>query len=99
MLRINQVLSRLLSYDAIGDEALIIRDLLRMWGYESNIYAEKASDNIKNEILDLQQLNDNSSDILIYHYGGFDNVFRRIINLKCKKIMVYHNITPSTYKH
>ena len=38
-----------------------------------------------------------SSDILFFHYAFLDQNADRIMSIPCKKILVYHNITPSHF--
>ena len=76
---------------------ILIKQILLEEGYESEIYAQHIDKNIKVKILDIKKYECNENDILIIHHSmGFDG-YEDIISLKCKKILIYHNITPEKY--
>lgn len=95
-MKIHQMLPNYWYGDAIGNHATAIRDLLRRWGHESEIFAdvihEKLSARPYGEFLD-----EPDDAWVIYHYstGSLVNNFalEKIKNL----IIIYHNITPPRF--
>ena len=88
--------------DAIGNYMLEIRDSLKSLGYDSEVYAKYIYQNMPG-IKDYREYEKISSreNILILHYSiGYDpELLAFIKSLPDKKIMIYHNITPSKYFH
>jgi len=86
--------------DAVGNNAIAIKELFSSLSYETDIYAEiidqrlPASHNIKNAYL-LPDLN--SEDVLIYHLSVGSILAKKLQRFKCRKIAIYHNVTPKEY--
>jgi glycosyltransferase involved in cell wall biosynthesis len=97
MIRINQMIETLLRGDAIGDDAISIRKILRSLGYSSDIYVENIMPSMAREAKIVTEKAFMNSDIIIYHYGFIDELCKKIINSRAKKILIYHNVTPHTY--
>ena len=98
-MKIVQVLNTFYRGDAIGNHALAIRDLLVSSGYESEIYTESefnedSKDGIK-YILPIPDFRE--EDILLYHFSINVKIKDELIKLKCRKIAIYHNVTPYEY--
>ncbi len=88
--------------DAIGNEMLEIRTILREQGYESNIYGQfihPKMSNVKqyNEYLKVSS----PKNILIMHYSiGYGSELLNFVKaLPDKKVLLYHNITPPHFFH
>ncbi len=98
-LQIHQILPTLGHGDAIGNEVLEIRAILRKWGYKSEIYAQHVHPKLANIIklwLDYKKVS-SSDNILIFHFSNGSDVSRFVKSLPDKKIIIYHNITPPEY--
>ncbi len=98
-MKILQLLTTLKHGDAIGNHVFILRDIIKEMGYETAIYAEFTGPNIKpGEALSADRLPRLSKDdIVIYHLSTGTKLNRIFGNLECRKIMIYHNITPGHY--
>jgi len=86
--------------DAIGNDMVEIQSLLRKMGYDSNIYAQyihPKMNGIKHypEYLKVSS----AKNILLIHYsiGYAPKLLSFIESLPDKKILIYHNITPSRF--
>ena len=102
MIEIHQIHPSVSYGDAIGNEMIVIRDILRGLGYRSDIYAQFIDPKMK-DILPYEKYK-NSSDpnnILIIHYsiGYGDKLLDFVKSLPDKKLMIYHNITPPEFFH
>ena len=93
---VHQVLATLGYGDAIGNEALGIRRVLREAGYESRIYVETADPRLEDRTEDYRDLIDDShpDNILIHHFSLGSRASRVAFALPDRMILVYHNITP-----
>ncbi|VVB67330.1 D-inositol-3-phosphate glycosyltransferase [uncultured archaeon] len=99
ILQIHQILPSFSYGDAIGNYALEIRDTLRAWGYESEIYAQYIHARLHNSAkLYTKYLKVSSpQNILIYHLSIGSDISQFVRNLPDKKVLLYHNITPPTF--
>lgn len=94
-----QVIATLDFGDAMGNDALILKKILKENGYETEIFANNISPKLIDKarhICKLPKITKN--DVLIYHFGISDNKILKIIkNISCKKVLYYHNITPAQF--
>ena len=99
MIGIHQLNAGFALGDAISSETLILQRLLKELGYSSKIYVDRDHDGDKTNTLcqDYLDMPNNPNDILIHHYGGKTPVLDSFKNFPGKKIIIYHNITPSHY--
>lgn len=94
--RIDQVLESFGRHDAIGNEVLLMRSLLREAGYLSDIYANAGADG--KDILPAAKLFDSADERkLIHHFSIASNLVYRLIHSPWKQILRYHNITPAYF--
>jgi glycosyltransferase involved in cell wall biosynthesis len=98
-MQIHQLVPALHDGDAIGDSARAMRDYLRRQGYTSEIFAYTIDDSISDEAIDFDHSKPECSekDILVYHFALPSGMTEFIKRAKCKKAMIYHNITPAHY--
>lgn len=83
--------------DAIADEIRLIQKMLQESGYDSEIYCENYDSSAKAKYYP-EYLNESSANnILIYHHAGVSRVAKFIRDLPDYKILIYHNITPSSF--
>ena len=97
-MRIIQVFSSLSYGDAIGNDMLALNSIIKEKGFQTKIYAEKIDKRIPSELAsNISELTVEPSDLLILHIGGATKLNQWIKDIKCKKVMVYHNITPPEF--
>ena len=97
-MNIYQLLPTISYGDAIGNYVIAIQRLLLSMGYQSVIYAENIDFRIKNDLVKkIDNLFVNTDDILIYHLSTASELNELIKKMRCRKIMIYHNITPAEY--
>ena len=87
------------SRDATGGNVFAIQKALRQHGYESEIFYQVCTEDVKDQIIHLNQYKQYSSQdhILIIHYSiGFPGL-DDLLAFPDKKILVYHNITPAEF--
>ncbi len=98
-MRIVQLLPTLSFGDAIGNDTVALKKAISDMGYISEIYAENVdkrlpSDTAKN-ISRLKELR--KDDVLIYHKSTGTDLTFKIQEFHCRKIMIYHNVTPPEF--
>ena len=95
-MRIVQVLPSLSGGDAIGNDVMALKSVIRERGYETGIYAEGIAPNVPDgmarHISELPTLD--AQDIIILHVAIASDLNEWIKKQPCKKVMVWHNITP-----
>ena len=96
---VHQVLATLGYGDAIGNEVLGIRAVLRTAGYASEIFVETADPRLEPLTRDCRDLIDAShpDNILIHHFSLGSRASRIAYALPDRMMLVYHNITPPEY--
>ena len=97
-MQINQFIPSITPGDAVSNDALAIRSILRKNGYKSIIYAKFIHPWMLPYARPYFLYRGNKDNILIYHFavGGF-KFSDFILNLPDFKILKYHNITPPAY--
>ena len=98
---IHQITAGYANGDAISNEARVLRDTIRSWGYESQIYCElqRTLPELRKDIGDLANLPSEigPDDIVMLHLSIGSDANLRFAELNCKKVIRYHNVTPSIY--
>jgi len=98
-MKIVQVIPSLAYGDAIGNDTLAIRDILLEQGYETELYAENVlkplAPSIARPVSELSKLK--KQDIALYHLSTGTELNFEIAKLNCKKVAIYHNVTPPHY--
>jgi len=89
-----------LSYgDAISDEMLEIRRVLREKGYRSEIFTRYFDPRMAGQRRDYRDYKNLSSpeNVVIFHFSIGSPVSKMFFRVPDKKIMIYHNITPHKF--
>src|SRR6266550_3864590 len=93
-------MTRITTGDAVSNDVLGMHDVLKECGYDVRLFAEGwALD--KPRVWPSPQVGSflkQPRDVLIYHYSrGWDPGLDLLHNLKCRKIIKYHNVTPPEF--
>jgi glycosyltransferase involved in cell wall biosynthesis len=98
---IHQIVAGYTNGDGVSNEARIIRDLFRSWGFTSEIYSEtrRILPELRHEARDASQLRADlgPDDRVMLHFSIGTELNLLFRDLPCKKILRYHNITPSAF--
>ncbi|MFZ0429813.1 MAG: glycosyltransferase family 4 protein [Acidobacteriota bacterium] len=96
---IHQVTAGFAPADAISDEARNIRRLLCSWGCRSEIYSwpEHIDRQNRHECRLVSELDSHECDLLIYHFSIGSPATETVLGHRCRRVMIYHNITPSSF--
>lgn len=82
--------------DAIGNEALVIRNYLRERGFDSEIFALFYHPRYADQIINYLEYDrfSSQSNIIIFHFSIGSPVTKKFLRANDKKVIIYHNITP-----
>ena len=101
MRSIYQLVAGFRSGDAISNAALQMRTVFRSWGCRSDILARPSSVGVdrRDDARDLYETvpKIKEDDIAVLHLSIGNPVNFVFRDLKCRKVIVYHNITPAHY--
>lgn len=100
-MKIHQLVAGFRGGDAISNTAVLMRDVFRSWGCESDIFCPHScvAPYSRKHVRELATLEAdlNPKDIAILHLSIGCEANKVFPNLRCKKVIVYHNITPSRF--
>jgi glycosyltransferase involved in cell wall biosynthesis len=85
--------------DSITNALLYTQRLLKDLGYDSKIYISKdcVDFRLREDIYHISEYIEDESNTLFYHFSIGDLNHDKVLQFLDKKILVYHNITPSFY--
>ena len=96
-MRVDQWLPAVHRGDAVGDEAFRIRTVLRKKGIESDVFALTVDEDVESEVYPFGKSDSFSPDVTILHFALASSLTKAFVETKGKKILIYHNITPSSF--
>ena len=98
-MKIIQLLPTMSFGDAVSNDTLAIRRMIREMGIETEIYAENIDDRLpKDETKPMREMPElGDEDLLIYHGSTGDPLNMWVPRLGGRKVMRYHNITPPEF--
>lgn len=97
-MEINQIYPSISCGDAVSNDIIGIREILRALGYSSEIYAQEIPPKCLNYIKPLSEYKWDRDNIILYHFALLGlSVTDLVKRLPGKKILVYHNITPTEF--
>jgi glycosyltransferase involved in cell wall biosynthesis len=96
-IRIHQFHSGSSVVDAVTNCLFFVQSMLESFGFESDIFVEHVDPMLSGRIRQLQDLRPAESDLLLIHHSMGHDAFSRLADLRCRKFLVYHNITPPRF--
>lgn len=100
-MKVYQVVPCLSYGDAIGNEVIAIDKVIKECGYTTIILSDYVDPriNIQAQIYDKNKFCSEllSEDIVIYHKAIGSHFSEDIKEFKCRKLMIYHNMTPKKF--
>lgn len=97
-MRVIQVLTTISFGDAVSNDALALKRLLEEHGFMTEIYAENIDKRLPSgSAKKISELRPYSKDIILYHLSTGTRLNEWMMQVRCRKIMRYHNITPYHY--
>ena len=98
-MKVIQLLPTLAFGDAVGNDVRALKKLLTSLNVQTEIFAENIDPRLqKGEALPVSKMPKlDRRDTLIYHLSVGTDLNNRMDSFACRKIMVYHNITPPSF--
>jgi len=96
-LRIDQFAPSVAAGDGVTNGLLFTRSLLRDLGYESQIYSFSIPEQLVGDILPALAFHPSQCALLLYHHSMGHDHGPWLLEQKCPKALVYHNITPPEF--
>ena len=98
-MRIIQMLSTIAYGDAVSNDTIAMEKIIKEMGYDTKIYAESIVPPLDNKTaVSVDKLTDvHQDDIIIFHMSTGSKLNYDVAKYNCRKIVVYHNITPPEY--
>ncbi|MEW6553640.1 MAG: glycosyltransferase [Actinomycetota bacterium] len=100
-MKVHQMVPAMNSGDAVSNQVISIRDILTAWGVESDIFACDMDDFGRRHATSDREYEDvveeTAEDLFIYHLSIFNDNHRHFTGSRCRKVLIYHNITPAEY--
>jgi len=99
MKRLIQLLPTHHRHDAVGAEALVIGRMLREAGWRVDTYAEFIDPELRDDTLPITALDEPEipGTVALYHFAVCSDVTFRFAELRCPKVLIYHNVTPPEF--
>jgi hypothetical protein len=83
--------------DAIGNSALCLHEYLTEQGIDSRIIGLTIDENMRDKGTFFDDYKENPDSLKILHYAIPSQLTDFFLQAKGKKVMVYHNVTPSHF--
>lgn len=98
-MRIIQLLTTLSFGDAVSNDTIALKDAIVRMGYETAIYAENIDKRLPDGlVMPFAQMPElQKDDVLIYHLSTGTKLNYIVDKYPCRKMMIYHNVTPPDY--
>ncbi|MBB6638140.1 glycosyltransferase family 4 protein [Cohnella thailandensis] len=96
-MKVIQVMDALDYGDAVSSHAIEIHGILDELGFSNEIRTIHVHEKVKHLRKSIDELLVQKDDIILFHFSGKSSSFDKIRKLKCKKLLIYHNITPHEF--
>lgn len=95
MRAVHQVLPTFTAHDAVSNEAVEMRAVLRAAGYASEIYAAGIRPSAHDVVWPVTALAAGPDDVVIVHYSIWSGAVDRALASPARLVVRYHNVTPA----
>jgi len=98
-MQIFQLIPTIAYGDAVGNDTVALKKILKKMGYKSNIYAESVVEPLDSKTaykIDKMPKVE-KDDIIIYHLSTGSELNFKFAKFNCRKIAIYHNVTPPEF--
>src|SRR5262245_16415400 len=96
-MRVHQLIPSLVPGDATGAAALGFQRLLLNRGVWGEIYAGAVSAALGSLARPSSELSPERDDLVLYHHGISSPLSGQLMHLRCRRGLVYHNVTPAKF--
>ncbi|MTI53320.1 glycosyltransferase family 4 protein [Geosporobacter ferrireducens] len=95
--KVYQLMDALDYGDAVSNHAINLNTNLLDMGYETKIFSIYVHDKVKDLYNSYKHLYVSKNDVVLFHFSGKTKLLEFVKSLPCKKILVYHNVTPPEF--
>ncbi|MFY0521846.1 glycosyltransferase [Archangium gephyra] len=94
---VHQLVPRLAWGDAVGNQVRYLRELLRGWGYASEIYADQWDEECRAQVRPARDYprEADAESVLLIHHSYESRLVPLVRRSPGRKALVYHNVTPA----
>ncbi len=96
-MRVHQLIPCFTPGDAMGQAAVAWQRELRHLGLQGEVYAAEVARGYGSLVRDARHLRVAPDDLVLYHHGIASPLAGRLMHLRCRKGVVFHNITPARF--
>lgn len=97
MTRVHQALSAVGPFDAVSTQAQAWQELFRRWGTAGEIFADAIDPRADGGVRSLRDFDPDPDDLVVIRYSAYAPTLKPLLDLDCRKLLVYHNVTPPRY--
>jgi glycosyltransferase involved in cell wall biosynthesis len=83
--------------DAVGDQTLVLRTLLRALGHTSDIFAINIDPALEDEVRPWTGADARAADVTIFHFASPSEMSAAFGTLSRGRVLQYHNVTPAPF--
>lgn len=94
---VHQLIPCLSPGDATGNAAIQFQGLLRQLGHASELYAGELHPSFRALAAPAHALRPAEDDWVLYHHGISSPLAGRLMHLRCRRGVVFHNISPASF--
>ncbi|HVE86185.1 MAG TPA: glycosyl transferase family 1, partial [Myxococcales bacterium] len=92
---VHQLVPTFVLGDATGQAAVNLRWLLRRLGVHGELYSADVSPELHALVRPASHLRPREDDLVLYHHGIASWLSGEWMHLRCRKGIVFHNVTPA----
>lgn len=92
---VHQLVPTFVRGDATGQAAVNLKWLLRRLGVHSELYAADPAPDLHALVRPVAHLRPRPEDLVLYHHGIASWLSGEWMHLRCRKGLVFHNVTPA----
>jgi glycosyltransferase involved in cell wall biosynthesis len=94
---IHQFMTGFMYGDALGNQAQHMRELLRGWGYQSQVFAQFRDRRLRERGKDYRRYPGDPGNWVILHYSVGSPLTSFVSQLPDRIVPYYHNVTPASF--
>ncbi len=81
----------------MGQAAVAWQRALRHLGFEGGLYAGAVAQGFGSLVRPAHELAPSPEDLVLYHHGIASPLAGRLMHLRCRRAVVFHNVTPARF--
>lgn len=81
----------------MGQAAVAWQRVLRHLGVVGQVYADEVAPELRSLVRPASELRPSPDDFVLYHHGIASPLAGRLMHLRCRRGVVFHNITPARF--